>query len=84
MSASNEAMAALCEVMRAEYGASVDFEVSLGELVSKYRRAHDARMRDMEAARLLPLGAEVVAIRQGCHRATAYRRSKRANVVALM
>lgn len=83
MATSDEAMRVLCDAMR-EVGAGVEFELALGDLVGRYRRAHDLRMRDAEAARLLPLGANVVAIRQGCHRATAYRRSKRAHVVALM
>lgn len=46
------------------------------------RRAKQRADADAEAARLLPLGADVVAIRQQCHRATAYRRALRAKVVA--
>ncbi len=75
-STADEAMNRLCETMRA-YGAGPEFELSLGELVGRYRRAHEARMRDAEAARLLPHGAEALADRQHCHRATAYRRAER-------
>lgn len=78
----DEAMSKLCEAMRSQYGGGVEFELQLGELVGKYRRAHDAAMRDQEAARLLPMGADVVAIRQGCHLSTAYRRASRAKTVA--
>lgn len=82
MCMTDEAMMRLSESMREQYGAGVDFELALGELVGKYRRAHDAAMRDQEAARLLPMGADVVAIRQGCHLSTAYRRASRAKTVA--
>lgn len=82
MAMTDKAMLELCEAMRSQYGAGAEFELALGELVGKFRRAHDRRMQDVEAARLLPLGAEVVALRQGCHRVTAYRRAKRAKVVA--
>lgn len=78
MCMTDEAMAKLSDAMREKFGAGSEFELALGELVGKYRRAHDAAMRDQEAARLLPLGAEVVAIRQGCCRATAYNRARRA------
>jgi hypothetical protein len=81
MDKSDEAMAILCEAMT-PYGAGADFQLSLGELVGRYRRAHDARMRDAQAAQLLPLGADVVAIRQKCHLSTVYRRASRAKTVA--
>lgn len=84
MAMTDKAMHELCDAMRQTYGAGAEFEAALGELVSRYRRAHDRHMQDIEAARLLPLGAEVVALRQGCHRVTAYRRAKRAKVVALI
>lgn len=82
MVSTDEAVANFCEAMAAKYGRDEDFELALGQLVGKVRVAHERRMRDAEAAKLLPLGAEVVAIRQGCHRATIYRRAKRA-IVAL-
>ena len=59
-----------------------EFQIDLGDLVGRFIRKRDAAIRDMEAARLLPLGAEVVAIRQSCHRSTVYRRVSRANKVA--
>ena len=75
-------MSALCEAMR-EYGAGIEFELALGELVGRYRRAHDMRMRDAEAAKLIPThGADAVAERQHCHRVTAYRRARRAIVAS--
>jgi hypothetical protein len=82
MATTDEAMLTLCEAMRDKFGAGPEFELALGDLVGRYRRAHDSRMRDAEAARLLPHGAEVVAERQGCHRVTVYRRARRA-IVAL-
>lgn len=78
MATTDEAVQNLCEVMAARYGAGLDFRVSLDEMVAKVREAHERRMRDAQAAELLPLGADVVAIRQRCHRSTAYRRAKRA------
>lgn len=78
---SDEAMRQLCDAMR-EIGAGAEFELALGELVGRYRVAHERRMRDMEAAQLLPLGASVAAIRQRCHRSTVYRRVSRATKVA--
>ena len=79
----DEAMVRLCEAMRDQYGAGVEFELSLGELIGRYRQAHDRRMRDAEAAKLLPThGADAVAERQHCHRVTAYRRARRAIVAS--
>jgi len=82
MSKSNQAMEALVEAMRVEFGAPRDFDVELGVLIGRYRARHQRTVQEMQAAELLPYGAEVVAIRQHCHRATAYRRAKRAKVVA--
>jgi hypothetical protein len=59
-----------------------EFQVALGELIGRFRRRQDQAIRDMEAARLLPLGAGVAAIRQRCHRSTVYRRVSRAMKVA--
>ena len=75
-------MAALCEAMHDQYGAGAEFELALGELVGRYRRAHDARMRDAEAARLLPLGVDVAKERLGVHKSTIYRRVSRSKRVA--
>jgi len=82
MATTDEAMLILCEAMRGKYGAGPEFELALGELVGRYRRAHDARMRDAEAAALLPLGVAVVKERQGCHKSTVYRRVSRSKIVA--
>ena len=70
-------MAALCEAMHDQYGAGAEFELALGELVGRYRRAHDARMRDAEAARLLPLGREVAAERLQVAPCTVYKMNHR-------
>ena len=83
MATTDEAMLTLCEAMRDKCGAGVEFELALGELVGRYRRAHDARMRDAEAARLLPQrGLGVAKELQRCHRSTVYRRVSRAAKVA--
>jgi hypothetical protein len=77
MAMTDEAMTALCEAMRNQYGAGVEFEVALGELVGRYRAAHDRRMRDAEAAKLLPLGPDVVAERLGVCRRSVYYMAER-------
>jgi hypothetical protein len=77
---SNDAMRTLCEVLAQEIGAGVEFELDLGELIGRYRREHEKHMREAEAARLLPRGAALVAQVQGCCRATAYNRAKRARL----
>lgn len=77
MRASDEAINALCESLAAEIGACVEFELDLGELIGRYRRKHDRAMRDAEAARLLPLGAETAADRLGVCRATVYNMTHR-------
>jgi hypothetical protein len=82
MAMTDDAMMRLCDAMREQYGAGVEFELSLGELVGRYRRAFDRRQQDAEAARLLPLGPKVAAVRQRCHRSTIYRRVSRAKKVA--
>lgn len=76
MSKADEAMTALCEAMR-EFGAGPDFELSLGDLVGRYRRAHEARMRDAQAAELLPLGREVAAERLRVAERTVYKMAHR-------
>lgn len=59
-------------------------ELELGEALGRFHARRDRQIRDMEAARLLPLGADVVASRQHCHRSTAYRRAGRVKIVALI
>lgn len=85
MADSYEKLQGLIETLAAEgidSEALGDFEALVIERIGRMRSARDRAIRDREAARLLPQGAEVVAIRQGCHRATAYRRAKRAQFVA--
>lgn len=73
METTDEAIANFCDAMAQRYGRSAEFEVALGELVGKVRVAHERRMRDAEAARLLPLGPGVAASRLGvCRRAVYY------------
>lgn len=74
---SDELMMQLCEVLRAECGAGPDFELSLGDLIGKYRRAHDLRMRDAQAAELLPLGRNVAAERLSVAPCTVYKMAHR-------
>lgn len=73
----DEAMARLCEEMRA-FGAGPDFELELGDLIGQYRKAHERRMRDAQAAELLPLGPDVVCERLGVSRRTVYYMAERA------
>lgn len=80
MGSINAAKEALCDVMRSEVCAGDKFRDALDELIKRHCELHDRRMRDIEADRLLPLGADVVRIRQGCCRATAYNRAKRARL----
>lgn len=56
-----------------------DLEARLIEDINRLRRQRDKAIQDMQAAELLPEGAQVVVIRQGCHRSTAYRRANRAS-----
>ena len=83
MAMTDDAMMRLCDAMREQYGAGVEFELSLGELVGRYRRAFDRRQQDAQAADLLPkCGPKVAAVCQRCHRSTIYRRVSRAKKVA--
>jgi hypothetical protein len=80
MSTSDDLLRQLIEALAAE-GCSTglgDYEVESITRIGRMRIARDRAIQDMEAARLLPLGAMVVAERQGCCRATAYNRAKRA------
>lgn len=72
----DDAMVRLCEEMRT-VGGGVEFELALGELVGRYLVAHDRRMRDVQAANLLPLGPEVAAERLGVCRRTVYYMAER-------
>ena len=73
MCMTDEAMAKLSDAMRESFGAGYEFELALGELVGKYRRAHDAAMRDQQAAELLPRGRRIAAIRLGVAPSTVYK-----------
>lgn len=73
MATTDDCIANLCEVMAAKYGAGADFRASLDEMVSKVREAHDRRMRDAQAAELLPLGREIAAQRLGVAPSTVYK-----------
>ena len=73
MATTDEAIDALCEVMAAKYGADTDFRQSLVGMVAKVREAHGRRMRDAQAAELLPLGREVAAERLGVAPSTVYK-----------
>jgi hypothetical protein len=73
MATTDEAIEHLCEVMAAKYGAGVDFRESLHGMVAKCREAHERRMRDAQAAELLPLGREVAAERLGVAPSTVYK-----------
>lgn len=55
---------------------------ALADVYAQIETAMRRHTQEMEAARLLHLGATLVAERQGCHVATAYRRAKRFRTVA--
>lgn len=70
------------DLMLAQQGVPDDIRMkAVAEIMTILGRADRDRRRaeaDAEAAKLLPMGAGIVAERQGCHRATAYRRALRA------
>ena len=87
MRASDEAKQIYLDALAAVLGPDcvADFKVELDCIERRYFREFDQRVLYMEAARLLPLGAEVVAIRQSRHRSTIYRRAERGReIVALL
>ncbi len=51
-------------------------EIELGEAVGRFRLRQDRAIRDMEAARLLPLGWQVVVEIQGGCKASAYNHAR--------
>lgn len=69
----DDLMQQLCEALRTECGAGPEFELSLGDLVGRYRQAHDKRMRDAQAAELLPLGRMEAAERLQVKPSTVYK-----------
>lgn len=77
MATTDECIGNLCEVMAARYGAGLDFRASLDEMVAKVREAHERRMRDAQAAELLPLGREVAAERLHVAPSTIYKMTHR-------
>ena len=86
MRASDAAKCQYIETLAAILGSdsAADLKVEVEIIERRYFRDLERRLRCAEAARLLPLGAEVVAERQNCHRVTAYRRAARGKVVALL
>lgn len=78
MATTDEAIESLCEVMAAKYGAGHDFREPLMAMVSKVREAHERRMRDAQAAELLPKGWQPIAERFGVCKATVYNMAQRA------
>lgn len=82
MAASDEILQRLIESLSAEGCETGDFEADVIGMVGRLRKARERAIRDREAAQLLPLGAEVAAIRQECHRSTVYRRVSRFQKVA--
>lgn len=73
MATTDEAIREFCEVMAARFGHDADFEESLRDMVSRVRAAHERRMRDAQAAELLPLGREIAAERLGVAPSTVYK-----------
>lgn len=79
MRVSDEAMQKLVDALAAEVGAeaAADFEVEANCLIRRYRREQEQRTSDLEAARLLYVGAATLAERYNRHRSTIYRRAER-------
>jgi hypothetical protein len=77
MATSDELLIKLIETLAAEGCVTADFEADVVGMVGKLRIARDRAIRDMEAARLLPHGAQPLSERQHCHRSTVYRRAER-------
>lgn len=73
MATTDDCINNLCEVMAAKYGADSDFREALHGMVAKVREAHERRMRDAQAAELLPLGREIAAERLGVAQSTVYK-----------
>jgi hypothetical protein len=76
-----EATQALIEALAAEgidRRTLEDYEADQLTRIGRMRGVRDRAIRDMEAARLLPLGLAVVMEIQGCCKATVYNRNKRA------
>lgn len=69
----DDAMLKLCDAMREQFGAGVQFELELRDLIGRYRVAHERRMKDAQAAELLPLGRHVAAERLGVAPSTVYK-----------
>ena len=77
MATTDECISNLCEVMAAKYGHDPEFEIALWELVGRVRIAHERRMRDAEAAKLLPSGPTFCMERLGVARRTVYAMAQR-------
>ncbi len=77
----HHSLARWLDSLRPRFGSERVNELDEGiqTLLTRLARRHAQDMLDIEAARLLPLGAEVVADRQGVCRATAYNRAARGN-----
>lgn len=78
MATTDDCINNLCEVMAAKYGADADFREALHGMVSRVREAHERRMRDAQAAELLPKGWQPIAERFGVCKATVYNMAQRA------
>lgn len=73
MATSDELLIKLIESLAAEGCVTADFEASVIGMVGKIRIARDRAIRDMEAARLLPLGREIAAERLHVAPSTLYK-----------
>lgn len=72
------------ESLQAHYGhdATDDFRADVLGKLGRMERKRSQDIRDMEAAKLLPSGADKVVELQGCHLSTVYRRASRAEILA--
>lgn len=77
MATSDELLQQLIEKLAAEGCVTGDFEAAVIGMVGRLRIARDRAIRDMEAARLLPLGREVAAERLHVAPSTVYKMTHR-------
>lgn len=77
MAASDELLIKLIESLAAEGCAVGDFEADVIGMVGRMRKVRDRAIRDMEAARLLPLGRGVACERLGVAESTVYKMTHR-------
>lgn len=77
MATSDDYLRLYMESLAAEGLDTGDLEADLIGMIGRLRSKRDKAIREMEAAKLLPYGADAVMKRQECCRATVYNRARR-------